>query len=135
MPRNRAHGAVGQNRSCSIEWAEKQEKFQPKGTCFFLTSTFIELIRSLNDAGRNSRLDCRNSPGRNDRGLRACWLVRTASEPPASAQRGGAVCFCAFFIFCWFCPAAMLSTYFCDAITARLSAEFSLTFTSSCVTT
>jgi hypothetical protein len=29
-PRNRAHGAVGQNRTCSIEWAEKQEKFRPK---------------------------------------------------------------------------------------------------------
>jgi hypothetical protein len=26
-PRNRAHGAVGQNRTRSIEWAEKQEKF------------------------------------------------------------------------------------------------------------
>src|SRR5258708_3163782 len=43
-PRNRAHGAVGQNRSRSIKWAEKQEKFQPKEMCFFLTSTFIELI-------------------------------------------------------------------------------------------
>ena len=29
-PRNRAYGAVGQNQSRSIEWAEKQEKFQPK---------------------------------------------------------------------------------------------------------
>jgi hypothetical protein len=26
---NRALGASGQNRSCSITWAEKQEKFQP----------------------------------------------------------------------------------------------------------
>src|SRR6266404_6286948 len=41
-PHNRAHGAVGQNRSYSIQWAAKQEKFQPKGMCFFLTSTFIE---------------------------------------------------------------------------------------------
>src|SRR6266446_3773486 len=41
-PRNRAHGAVGQNRSRSIKWAEKQEKFQPKEMCFFLTSAFIE---------------------------------------------------------------------------------------------
>jgi len=46
-PRNRAHGAVGQNRSRSIEWAEKQEKFRPKEMCFFLTSSFIELTRSL----------------------------------------------------------------------------------------
>jgi hypothetical protein len=43
---NRAHGAVGQNRSRSIMWAEKQEKFQPRGTCFFLHSPFIELTRS-----------------------------------------------------------------------------------------
>src|SRR6202140_944975 len=43
-PRNRAHGAVGQNRTSSIEWAEKQEKFQPKEKCFFLTSPFIELL-------------------------------------------------------------------------------------------
>jgi hypothetical protein len=43
-PRNRAHGAVGQNRTSSIEWAEKQEKFQPKEECFFLTSPFIELL-------------------------------------------------------------------------------------------
>src|ERR1700680_1768044 len=43
LPHNRAHGAVGQNRSRSIEWAVKQEKFWPTGKCFFLTSTFIEL--------------------------------------------------------------------------------------------
>src|SRR5271170_8011235 len=42
VPRNRAHGAVGQNRSRSIRWAAKQEKFQPKEKCFFLTPTFIE---------------------------------------------------------------------------------------------
>src|SRR5467141_3253744 len=41
-PRNRAHGTAGQNRSRSIKWAEKQEKFQPKEMCFFLTSPFIE---------------------------------------------------------------------------------------------
>ena len=46
VPNNRAHGAEGQNRSCSITWAEKQEKFQPTQECFFLTSTFIELIGS-----------------------------------------------------------------------------------------
>ena len=43
LPRNRAHGAVSQNRSRSLKWAEKQENFQPKEMCFFLTSTFIEL--------------------------------------------------------------------------------------------
>src|SRR5271154_2966006 len=42
---NRAPGAGGQNRSCSIQWAEKQEKSRPKEMCFFLTSTFIELLR------------------------------------------------------------------------------------------
>src|SRR6266849_4831401 len=52
-PRNRAHGAVGQNRSRSIEWAAKQEKFQPQGRFFFLTSTFIELTRTrLRGEGR-----------------------------------------------------------------------------------
>ena len=45
-PRNRAPGAVDQNRSRSIKWAAKQEKFQPLELCFFLTSTFIELIGS-----------------------------------------------------------------------------------------
>jgi hypothetical protein len=50
LPRNRAPGAVGQNRSRSIKWAAKQEKFQPLDMCFFLTSTFIELI------GRGTRI-------------------------------------------------------------------------------
>jgi hypothetical protein len=40
---NRAHGAVSQDKSRSIKWAEKQEKVQPKEMCFFLTSPFIEL--------------------------------------------------------------------------------------------
>jgi hypothetical protein len=44
LPRNRAHGAEEQNRSRSINWAEKQGKFQPEEMCFFLTSTFIELL-------------------------------------------------------------------------------------------
>src|SRR5580700_7271322 len=48
LPRNRTHGAVGQNKSCSIKWAEKQEKSQPKEMCFFLTSPFIELTSHLN---------------------------------------------------------------------------------------
>ena len=42
LSRNRAHGAVGQNRSRSIKWAAKQEKLQPKEMRFFLTSPFIE---------------------------------------------------------------------------------------------
>ena len=46
-PRNRAYGAVGQNQSRSIEWAEKQEKFRPKEMCFFLTPPFIEPTSSL----------------------------------------------------------------------------------------
>jgi len=41
---NRAHGAAGQNRSCSIKWAAKQENVQPLEMCFFLTSPFIEQI-------------------------------------------------------------------------------------------
>src|ERR1700723_197971 len=49
-PRNRAHGAVGQNNSRSIVWAEKQENFQPREKCFFLTSSFIELTRHWTSA-------------------------------------------------------------------------------------
>jgi len=41
-PGNRAHGAEDQNRSFLISWAVKQENFQPQGTFFLLTSTFIE---------------------------------------------------------------------------------------------
>src|ERR1700726_23137 len=44
LPRNRTHGAVSQNRSRSLKWAEKQENFQPKEMCFFLTSAFIEHV-------------------------------------------------------------------------------------------
>ena len=43
-PRNRAHGTEEQNRSRSINWAEKQENFRPMRKCFFLTSLFIELF-------------------------------------------------------------------------------------------
>jgi hypothetical protein len=46
VPRTRVHGAEVQNRSRSIQWAGKQEKLQPQERCFFLTSPFIELIRS-----------------------------------------------------------------------------------------
>src|ERR1700731_3314071 len=48
---NRAHGTVGQNRSCSIKWAAKQEKFRPAEKCFLLTSTFIELGFALPSIG------------------------------------------------------------------------------------
>src|SRR6266852_3630075 len=44
VPSNRAPGAVGLNRSCSIYRAAKQEKLQLLERCFFLTSTFIEHI-------------------------------------------------------------------------------------------
>src|SRR5271167_1031697 len=76
VPRNRAHGAVGQNRSCSIEWAEKQEKFQPKATCFFLTSTFIELTRQV-ELILKELLPSRPSLGNNCQGRRsaACSVL------------------------------------------------------------
>jgi hypothetical protein len=44
-PSNRAHGAAGQSRSCSMKWAAKVEKFQPQERFFFLTFPFIELTR------------------------------------------------------------------------------------------
>jgi hypothetical protein len=63
-PRNRAHGAAGQNRSRSIKWAAKQEKFQPQEMCFFLTSTFIErskkpLLRPLETVAALQRFENR----------------------------------------------------------------------------
>jgi hypothetical protein len=48
-PSNRAHGAAGQNRSCSMKWAAKVEKFQPRERFFFLTFPFIEQTRSRLD--------------------------------------------------------------------------------------
>jgi|SRR5580658_6725201 hypothetical protein len=54
MASNRAPAAGDQNRSCSIQWAEKQEKSQPVEMCFFLTSTFIELIRQVDYADVSS---------------------------------------------------------------------------------
>jgi hypothetical protein len=44
---NRAHGAAVQNRSCSIKWAAKEEKFQPRDKFFFLTFPLMELPRHL----------------------------------------------------------------------------------------
>jgi hypothetical protein len=43
---NRATGAAGQNRSCSINWAVKQEQIRLMEGFFFLTSPFIELTRT-----------------------------------------------------------------------------------------
>src|SRR5215469_11371478 len=46
-PSNRTHGAGDQNSSRLISWAAKQEKFQPLGKLFLLTSTFIEQIKHI----------------------------------------------------------------------------------------
>ena len=54
VSRTRAHGAAGQNRSCSIKWAAKQEKLRPQEGCFFLTSPFIELLGT--QIGTNGRM-------------------------------------------------------------------------------
>src|SRR6202795_1157128 len=56
LPHNRAHGAVGQNRFRSIRGGAKQEKFQPKEVCFFLTSPFIELLRTWKLCANSCRL-------------------------------------------------------------------------------
>src|SRR5208283_1662254 len=79
MPRNREHGAAGQNRSCSIQWAAKQENFQPAQKCFFLTSSFIEQIGKVppstpsfrfarlsrvDNSSANFRAQCQNLAGR-----------------------------------------------------------------------
>ena len=42
---NRDPGAAGQNGSCSIKRAAKQEKFRPLEEYFFLTSLFIALTQ------------------------------------------------------------------------------------------
>ena len=47
VPSNRAHGTAVQNKSCSIKWAVTQENVQPLERCFFLTSTFIGLSKTL----------------------------------------------------------------------------------------
>jgi hypothetical protein len=46
VPRDRDHGAAGQNSSRSFQSAAMQQKFQPWETFFFLTR-FIELIGTL----------------------------------------------------------------------------------------
>jgi hypothetical protein len=81
VPSNRAHGAAVQNRSCSIKWAAKQENVQPLETCFFLTSTSIELTKSygtwrarLNCRGRSARLAPLAGPAN------GTFLVRTQSS-------------------------------------------------------
>jgi hypothetical protein len=47
LPRNRAPGAGSQNKSRSSEWAEKQEKVQPKEMCFFLTFSLYRTNQEL----------------------------------------------------------------------------------------
>jgi NAD(P)H-binding len=49
-----------------VEWAAKQEKFQPLELCFFLTSTFIELSRNLFLNPLKSRNRSRQVPGTSD---------------------------------------------------------------------
>jgi hypothetical protein len=61
VPSNRALGAVGQNRSRSIRWAEKQEKFQPRDRCFFLTSTLYRTYRDVRIADSDGTISSRNS--------------------------------------------------------------------------
>src|ERR1700687_1745090 len=47
LPRNRAHGAVGQNRSRSTKWAAKQEKSQPDAGVFFLDFSLYRTSQAL----------------------------------------------------------------------------------------
>src|SRR5215831_13395469 len=49
-PRNRAHGAGGQNRSRSFRVGCEARKIPAAGDVFFLTSTFIELHGSLGES-------------------------------------------------------------------------------------
>src|ERR1700751_1563199 len=58
---NRAHGGEGQNRSCSIKWAAKVEKFRPREECFFLTFPFIEQSKQQRPK-KGQRVCCSVSP-------------------------------------------------------------------------
>src|SRR5258706_7794498 len=97
VPRNRAHGAVGQNRSRSIKWAAKQEKFQPEEMCFFLTSPFIERGQSAPQPstwrGRSEQIsldqvgcEARKIPAGGDVFLLDFSLYRTIRERPEKHQ-------------------------------------------------
>jgi hypothetical protein len=46
-PRNRAHGAEERNKSRSIKWAAKQNKFRPEGDVFFLDFSFYRTYQAL----------------------------------------------------------------------------------------
>ena len=56
VSRCRAHGAAGQNTSCSFKGAANKEKFQPLGA-FFLLTPFIELIRTWELLRFHSKLE------------------------------------------------------------------------------
>jgi hypothetical protein len=47
VPRNRANGAAGRNRSRSIAWIAKQENFRPSEAYFFLTAAFYRTSRDF----------------------------------------------------------------------------------------
>src|SRR5258708_34381672 len=90
-PRNRAHGAVAQNRSRSLKWAAKQEKFQPKERSFFLTSTFIEpsgsyraVARIVFPLSRFSPVSDGAQPHAADQ--RASWIDHPPIESKAAAS-------------------------------------------------
>src|SRR5260370_33675405 len=84
-PRNRAHGAAGQNRSRSIKWAAKQEKFQPQEICFFLTSNFIERFSINGIAGllNERRISTRTGKTRWERSVVWAMLRNPAYEGKA----------------------------------------------------
>ena len=48
---NRAHGAEVQHRSCSINWAAKQEKVRADGGVFFLDFPFYRTYQELGTRG------------------------------------------------------------------------------------
>jgi hypothetical protein len=52
LPRDRAHDAEEQNRSRSIKWAAKQEKFQPQGDVFFLDFSLYRTYQALAQGAR-----------------------------------------------------------------------------------
>src|SRR5258708_3278350 len=79
---NRAPGAGGQNRSCSIQWAEKQENVQPALKCFFLTSPFIELSRNLLISPFKSRNRPGQVPGTSDASKTQSGLIRSYEGTP-----------------------------------------------------
>src|ERR1700722_17159966 len=79
---NRAHGAEVQHRSCSINWAAKQEKVRADGGVFFLDFPFYRTYRELSDCrpgscGRRNPIPVGTAPQAQPSGR--LWMLHRAT--------------------------------------------------------